>query len=105
VALGTVCDVVPLAGLNRALVVQGIKVVWHNANPGLAALAAVAGIGEPLDAYHLGFILGPHVNAGGRVGEADLGARLLATEDPVCRRRGLAPGGDRHRRRAAERAL
>jgi single-stranded-DNA-specific exonuclease len=81
VALGTVCDVVPLAGLNRALVAQGIKVALRNDNPGLAALAAVAGINEPLDAYHLGFILGPRVNAGGRVGAADLGARLLATDD------------------------
>jgi single-stranded-DNA-specific exonuclease len=81
VALGTVCDVVPLAGVNRALVAQGIKVARRNTNPGLAGLAAVAGIGEPLDAYHLGFVLGPRVNAGGRVGEADLGARLLATDD------------------------
>jgi single-stranded-DNA-specific exonuclease len=83
VALGTVCDVVPLAGLNRALVAQGIKVARRRDNPGLAALAAVAGIGEPIDTYHLGFVLGPRVNAGGRVGAADLGARLLATEDPV----------------------
>ena len=83
VALGTVCDVVPLAGLNRAFVAQGIKVARRNANPGLAALAAVAGVNEPLDAYHLGFALGPRVNAGGRVGAADLGARLLATDDPA----------------------
>lgn len=83
VALGTVCDVVPLAGLNRALVAQGIRVARRNANPGLAALAAVAGVNEPLDAYHLGFVLGPRVNAGGRVGAADLGARLLATDDPA----------------------
>jgi single-stranded-DNA-specific exonuclease len=83
VALGTVCDVVPLAGLNRAFVAQGIKVARRNANPGLAALTAVAGISEPLDAYHLGFALGPRVNAGGRVGAADLGARLLATDDPA----------------------
>jgi single-stranded-DNA-specific exonuclease len=81
VALGTVCDVVPLTGVNRALVAQGIKVARRNANPGLAALAAVAGLNEPLDAYHLGFVLGPRVNAGGRVGGADLGARLLATDD------------------------
>src|SRR6516225_4700502 len=81
VALGTVCDVVPLAGLNRAFVAQGIKVIRRNANSGLAALAAVAGVNEPLDAYHLGFVLGPRVNAGGRVGAADLGARLLATDD------------------------
>ena len=65
VALGTVCDVVPLAGFNRALVAQGIKVARRSANPGLVALAAVAGIAEPLDAYHLGFVLGPRVNAGG----------------------------------------
>ena len=69
-ALGTVCDVVPLTGFNRALVAQGIKVARRNANPGLAALAAVAGVTEPLDAYHLGFVLGPRVNAGGRVGAA-----------------------------------
>jgi single-stranded-DNA-specific exonuclease len=83
VALGTVCDVVPLTGVNRALVAQGIKMARRNANPGLAALATVAGLSEPLDAYHLGFILGPRVNAGGRVGGADLGARLLATDDPT----------------------
>src|SRR6516225_1240436 len=81
VALGTVCDVVPLTGVNRALVAQGIKVARRNGNGGLAALAAVAGLGEPVDAYHLGFVLGPRVNAGGRVGAADLGARLLATDD------------------------
>ena len=81
VALGTVCDVVPLTGLNRALVAQGIKVVRSLTNPGLAALAAVTGVNEPLDTHHLGFVLGPRVNAGGRVGAADLGARLLATDD------------------------
>src|SRR2546421_6091477 len=83
VALGTVCDVVPLAGVNRALVAQGTKVARRRDNPGLAALAAVAGIGEPIDTYHLGFVLGPRVNAGGRVGDAELGARLLATDDPA----------------------
>lgn len=83
VALGTVCDQVPLAGVNRALVAQGLKVMRQRGNIGLAALGDVANIGERLDAYHAGFILGPRVNAGGRVGEADLGARLLATEDPL----------------------
>ncbi|MGH7030844.1 MAG: single-stranded-DNA-specific exonuclease RecJ, partial [Stellaceae bacterium] len=82
-ALGTVCDVVPLVGLNRALVAQGIRVARRGANPGIAALARIAGVDEPLDAYHLGFVLGPRVNAGGRVGEAALGAQLLATDDPV----------------------
>ncbi len=83
VALGTVCDVVPLTGVNRALVAQGVKVMRRRGNIGLAALGDVAGIGEKLDVYHAGFILGPRVNAGGRVGEADLGARLLSTEDPI----------------------
>ena len=86
VALGTVCDVVPLTGLNRALVAQGLRVAARGANPGMAALAAVAqanGRAEAIDAYQLGFVLGPRVNAGGRVGEADLGARLLSTDDPA----------------------
>jgi len=83
VALGTVCDIVPLTGVNRALVAQGLKVMRRRANTGIAALSDVAGIGEKLDAYHAGFILGPRVNAGGRVGEADLGARLLSTDDPA----------------------
>src|SRR5437016_906463 len=83
VALGTVCDVVKLTGVNRALVAQGIKVARGGLNPGLRALAAVGQVNAPIDAYHLGFILGPRVNAGGRVGASDLGARLLATEDPA----------------------
>ena len=81
VALGTVCDVVPLTGLNRALVAQGLKVLARRGNAGLAALADVAGVAERIDAYRLGFTLGPRVNAGGRIGRADLGARLLATDD------------------------
>lgn len=81
VALGTVCDVVPLTGLNRALVGQGLKILRSRGNPGLAALADVAGVAEPPGAYHLGFLLGPRVNAGGRVGQADLGTRLLSTDD------------------------
>jgi len=83
VALGTICDVVPLTGLNRALVAQGLKVMRRRGNAGIAALADVAGVAEPIGTYHAGFILGPRVNAGGRVGEADLGARLLATDDPA----------------------
>jgi single-stranded-DNA-specific exonuclease len=83
VALGTICDVVPLTGLNRALVAQGLKVLRRRSNPGLAALADVAGVAERLDTYHAGFILGPRVNAGGRVGRADLGTRLLASDDPL----------------------
>ena len=83
VALGTVCDVVPLTGINRALVGQGLKVMAQRGNIGLAALADVAGLSEPPGCYHLGFLMGPRVNAGGRVGQADLGARLLTTEDPA----------------------
>jgi len=83
VALGTVCDVVPLSGINRVLVSQGLRVMRRAANPGMQALAAVAGKTGPLDAYQLGFVLGPRVNAGGRVGAADLGARLLSTDDPA----------------------
>lgn len=82
VALGTVCDVVPLLGVNRALVRQGLQVMAQRRNVGLAALADVARLKEPPGAYHLGFLLGPRVNAGGRVGQADLGARLLSSEDP-----------------------
>jgi single-stranded-DNA-specific exonuclease len=84
VALGTVCDVVPLTGLNRVLVAQGLKVAARGANPGMAALAALGatnGHAAAIDAYQLGFVLGPRVNAGGRVGVADLGARLLSTDD------------------------
>jgi single-stranded-DNA-specific exonuclease len=83
VALGTVCDVVPLTGVNRALVAQGLKVLAQRRNPGLRALSETAGINERASAYHLGFLLGPRINAGGRVGRSDLGARLLSTDDPV----------------------
>jgi single-stranded-DNA-specific exonuclease len=82
VALATVADVAPLVGLNRALVRQGLKVMAGNGRAGLAALAAVAGVGGAPSAWSLGFALGPRVNAGGRIGAADLGARLLATDDP-----------------------
>lgn len=81
VALGTVCDVVPLVGLNRALVTQGLKVLRRRGNVGLAALADVSRLATECEAYHLGFLLGPRVNAGGRVGRSDLGARLLAVDD------------------------
>jgi single-stranded-DNA-specific exonuclease len=83
VALGTVCDVVPLDGLNRAFVTQGLKVMGQRRNPGLVALSDVAKLTERPDSFHLGFMLGPRVNAGGRVGEAGLGATLLSTENPV----------------------
>ncbi len=82
VALGTVCDVVPLLGVNRALVRAGLQVMAQRRNVGLTALADVARLKEAPEAYHLGFLLGPRVNAGGRVGQADLGARLLSSDDP-----------------------
>jgi single-stranded-DNA-specific exonuclease len=87
VALGTVCDVVPLIGLNRAFVAQGLKVMAGRRNLGLAALADSGAVAERLEAYHLGYVLGPRVNAGGRVGRSDLGCRLLATADPDEARR------------------
>ncbi|MCG8443884.1 MAG: single-stranded-DNA-specific exonuclease RecJ, partial [Caulobacterales bacterium] len=80
-ALGTFCDVVPLVGVNRALAAQGLKVMSERSNPGIAALAEVAGSRGPADAYTAGFVLGPRINAGGRIGRADLGARLLSTDD------------------------
>jgi len=83
VALGTICDVVPLTGVNRALVSQGLKVMARRRNTGLAALADSARLTETPTAYHAGYILGPRINAGGRVGQADMGARLLSTDDPV----------------------
>ena len=83
VALGTVCDVVKLVGLNRAFVAQGLKVMSGRRNTGIKALAEVAGLKGPvMDTYAAGFMLGPRVNAGGRVGEASLGARLLSSDDP-----------------------
>ncbi len=87
VALGTVCDVVPLRGLNRTFVAQGLKILRATNNPGLNALAEVARASKTPAAYDLGFILGPRINAGSRMGESDLGARLLATEDPQEARR------------------
>ncbi len=83
VALGTVCDVVPLTGVNRALVTQGLKVMAGRRNAGITALADVGRVSEAPGTYHAGFVLGPRVNAGGRVGEAGLGARLLATDNPA----------------------
>ncbi|WP_417450239.1 single-stranded-DNA-specific exonuclease RecJ [Kordiimonas sp.] len=83
VALGTVCDVVPLVGVNRALVAQGLKVMAQRRNAGLTALADVGRVSELPTCYHAGFVLGPRVNAGGRVGESYLGARLLTTDDAL----------------------
>ena len=82
VALATVCDVVPLKELNRAFVVKGILVARAQQNAGLSALARVSRIGEPLNAFHFAYLVGPRINAGGRIGDAGLGARLLTLDDP-----------------------
>ncbi len=82
-ALGAICDVTQLVGFNRALVTQGLKVMASWQNPGMRALMACAGAkAEAPGVFEAGFILGPRINAGGRIGRADLGARLLATDDP-----------------------
>ena len=82
VALATVADVAPLVGVNRAFVRQGLRVMARRDRAGLAALADLARMDTAPNAYHLGFLLGPRINAGGRIGQADLGARLLACNDP-----------------------
>ncbi|WP_323802770.1 single-stranded-DNA-specific exonuclease RecJ [Sulfitobacter litoralis] len=82
VGLATVADVAPLIGVNRAFVRQGLRVMARRDRVGLAALADVARMDTAPAAYHLGFLLGPRINAGGRIGQADLGARLLACDDP-----------------------
>lgn len=83
VALGTVCDIVPLTGINRAFVAQGLRVMALRQNPGLVALAEVASLSEQPNTFHAGFVFGPRVNAGGRVGESSLGVRILSTDDPL----------------------
>lgn len=83
VALGTVCDVMPLVGLNRAFVSHGLKQIAHRQNLGLSTLANAARLDAKPESYHLGFVLGPRINAGGRVGEGNLGAELLSTLDPM----------------------
>ncbi len=89
VALATVADVAPLKGVNRAFVRQGLRIMAHRDRPGLVALSDVARLDTAPSAYHLGFVMGPRVNAGGRIGKADLGARLLATRD-ISEARSLA---------------
>tara|TARA_B100000686_G_C16805932_1_gene990403 strand:+ start:4353 stop:6101 length:1749 start_codon:yes stop_codon:yes gene_type:complete len=83
VALGTICDVVPLIGPNRALVSQGLKVMSKKNNIGIKALFEISGIEEFPKVFHAGFVLGPRINAGGRVGESELGSKLLITNNEV----------------------
>ncbi len=87
VALATVADVVPLTGLNRAYVAQGLKVMKNRERIGLAALADVSRLDSAPEAWHLGYLIGPRINAGGRIGDAALGARLLLTDNPDEARR------------------
>ena len=82
-AMGAICDVTQLVGFNRALTAQGLKVMSAWSNLGLKALMAVAKAEGPASGFHAGFILGPRINAGGRIGRSDLGARLLSTDDPA----------------------
>ena len=82
VALGTVADVVPLIGLNRAFVTKGLIALRRRERPGHVSLMDVARLSGPPEAWHLGFLLGPRINAGGRIGRADLGVRLLLEDDP-----------------------
>ncbi len=81
VGLATVCDVVPLVGLNRAFVLRGLEVARTGRNQGIAALALAGRLSGPMNAYHFGYIIGPRINAGGRIGDAALGARLLMLDD------------------------
>jgi single-stranded-DNA-specific exonuclease len=83
VALGTVADVVPLIGLNRAFVAKGLVALRRRKRPGHVSLMDVARLSGPPEAWHLGFLLGPRINAGGRIGRADLGVRLLLENDPI----------------------
>ena len=82
-AMGAICDVTQLSGFNRALAAQGLKVMSNWRNPGLAALMQIAKGQGPASVFHVGFLLGPRINAGGRIGRSDLGARLLSTDDPA----------------------
>ena len=95
VALGTVCDVMPLTGLNRVLVAQGLKVMAGRRNLGLAVLGDVARLDEAPNVYHLGFLLGPRINAGGRVGASGLGVALLSSNDAFAAQQ-MAETLDKH---------
>ncbi len=106
VALATVADVAPLVGVNRAFVRSGLSVMARRQRPGLVALSDVARLDGPPNAFHLGFLLGPRINAGGRVGRADLGALCLSCHDGAAAARLAAELDDLNRdRRAIETAV
>lgn len=83
VALGTVCDVMSLQGINRVFVKQGLKILKSRKNVGIKTICDLANIDEEPNSYHLGFVIGPRINAGGRIGDSDLGAKLLSTNDEI----------------------
>ena len=101
VALATICDVVPLIGVNRALVIQGLRVLARRERPGLAALMDLGGARDVPSAHTLGFVLGPRINAGGRISAPDLGLRLLLEQDPI-EARGMAERLDAVNRKRQE---
>jgi single-stranded-DNA-specific exonuclease len=103
VALATVADVAPLIGVNRALRAAGAAVMARRERPGLWRWPMWRGWTQAPTAYHLGFVLGPRVNAGGRIGRADLGARLLATDDPAEAQALARPAGRAEHRTARDR--
>ena len=83
VALGTVCDVVPLIGINRAFVKQGLSIMKKRENPGIKALCDISKINDAPNTQALGFSLGPRINAGGRIGNSELGVHLLKEKDDI----------------------
>ena len=105
VGLATVCDVVPLIGVNRAFVQAGLAKLAKLERPGLAALAAIAGVAPPFTPYHLGFVLGPRINAGGRVGRCGLGVDLLTAAGPEAEEFAAALDSHNRERQAIEKLI
>ena len=105
VGLATVCDVVPLVGVNRAFVQAGLAKLAKLERPGLAALAAIAGVVPPFTPYHLGFVFGPRINAGGRVGRCGLGVDLLTATGPEAEEFAAALDSHNRERQAIEKLI
>ncbi|MGB1360504.1 MAG: single-stranded-DNA-specific exonuclease RecJ [Alphaproteobacteria bacterium] len=102
VGLGTVCDVMPLTGINRAFVNQGLKVITSRTNTGLKHLSDVAGIDSKIKSYHLGFILGPRLNAGGRMGDSGLATKILLSNDDTIANQLAGKANDLNKQRQSE---
>jgi single-stranded-DNA-specific exonuclease len=105
VGLATVCDVVPLIGVNRAFVQMGLAKLAKLERPGMAALAAVAGVAPPFTPYHLGFVFGPRINAGGRIGRCGLGVDLLTATGPEAEEFAAALNSHNRERQAIEKII